>query len=84
MKMKFTEQEMKNFQSFLIETCEFTEEQIKAIDAQIQMTQDIYDSILSRCTEIGQEADNLFFRMLEEYPELLSKYAQKIQEEVNK
>lgn len=84
MKIQFTEQEMKNFQSFLIETCEFTKEQIKAIDCQIQMTQDIYDSILNRCTEIGHKADHLFFRMLEEYPELLSKYAQKIQEEVNK
>lgn len=75
--MKFTEQEMKNFQSFLIETFEFTEEQQRAIDFQTQMTQEIYNSLLDRCIQIGQDADPTFFRMLETYPNLLEAYAQK-------
>lgn len=47
------------------------------------MTQEIYDSILDRCMELGTAADDLFYRMLLEYPDFLSVYAQKIEDEVN-
>ena len=68
---------------FFIEIFELTDEQLAAIDYQIPMTQEIYDSILDRCMELGTAADDLFNRMLLEYPDFLSVYAQKIEDEVN-
>lgn len=59
-----------------------TEEQNLAIDRQIPMTQEIYDSILDRCTEIGSDAEELFFRMLSEYPEFMCNYADELLKEV--
>ena len=69
--------------NILIETFEFTDEELAAIDCQIPMTQEIYDSILDRCMELGTAADDLFYRMLLEYPDFLPVYAQKIEDEVN-
>ena len=80
--MEFTEKELKNFWSFLVETFEFTEEQNAAIDHQIPMTQEIYDSILDRCNEIGSDVEPLFLRMLTEYQDFMSVYADRIEEEV--
>lgn len=82
MERRFTEQELKNFRSFLIETLEFTEEQNGAIDGRTLMTQEIYDSILERCAEIGPEADSLFYRMLDEYPDMMAVNAARIEKEV--
>lgn len=73
----------KGLYNLLIETFEFTDEQLAAIDCQIPMTQEIYDSILDCCMELGTAADDLFYRMLLEYPDFLSVYAQKIEDEVN-
>ena len=73
----------KGFCNFLIETFEFTDEQLAAIDYQIPMTQEIYDSVLDRCMELGTAADDLFNRMLLEYPDFMSVYAQKIEDEMN-
>ena len=53
---------------FFIEIFEFTDKQLAAIDYQIPMTQEIYDSVLDRCMELGTAADDLFYRMLLEYP----------------
>lgn len=39
----------RNLEEFLTITFEFTDEQLAAIDYQIPMTQEIYDSILDRC-----------------------------------
>lgn len=82
MERRFTEQELKNFRSFLIETFEFTKEQNDAIDGRTLMTQEIYDSILERCEEIGPEADSLFYRMLDEYPDMMAVNAARIEKEV--
>ncbi|MBM6669013.1 hypothetical protein H6A64_14545 [Lacrimispora saccharolytica] len=68
---------------FFIEIFEFTDEQLAAIDYQIPMTQEIYDSVLDRCMELGTATDDLFNRMLLEYPDFMSVYAQKIEDEVN-
>lgn len=68
---------------FFIEIFEFTDEQLAAIDYQIPMTQEIYDSVLERCMELGTATDDLFNRMLLEYPDFMSVYAQKIEDEVN-
>ena len=57
---------------FFIEIFEFTDEQLAAIDYQIPMTQEIYDSILDRCMELGTAEDDLFYRMLLEYPDFLN------------
>lgn len=73
----------KGLYDFLIETFEFTDEQLAAIDCQIPMTQEIYNSILNRYAELGLPADDLFDRMLIEYPEFLSNYGQEIEDEVN-
>ncbi len=80
--MEFTEKELKNFWSFLVETFEFTEEQNDAIDHQIPMTQEIYNSILDRCNEIGSDVEPLFLRMLTEYQDFMSVYADRIIEEI--
>lgn len=68
---------------FFIEIFEFTDEQLAAIDYQIPMTQEIYNSVLDRCMEPGTAADDLFNRMLLEYPDFMSVYAQRIEDEVN-
>lgn len=66
----------------MVEVFGLTEEQNLAIDRQIPMTQEIYDSILDRCTEIGSDAEELFFRMLSEYPEFMCNYADELLKEV--
>ena len=80
--MKFTEKELKGIWSFLVETFEFTDEQNDAIDHQIPMTQELFNSIIDRCNELGSDTDALFFRMLDEYKEFANVYADKIIEEV--
>lgn len=82
MERRFTEQELKGINNFLVEVFGLTEEQNLAIDRQIPMTQEIYDSILDRCTEIGSDAEELFFRMLSEYPEFMCNYADELLKEV--
>lgn len=61
-----------NPRAFLVEIFEFTDKQLEAIDYQTQMTQTIYNSILNRCTELGSDANPLFFRMLREYSDLMT------------
>ena len=51
------------FCNFLIETFEFTDEQSEALDYQIPMTKEIYNSILDRCMELGLIDDDLFYRL---------------------
>ena len=80
--MEFTEKELKNFWCFLVETFEFDEEQTAAIDKQIPMTQELYNSIMDKCMEIGSEVDPLFYRMLDEYKDFMGVYADKILEEI--
>lgn len=81
--MEFTEKQLKNFWSFLVETFEFTEEQNAAIDHQIPMTQEIYNSILDRCNEIGSDLEPLFLRMLTEYQDFMSVYADRMEKELD-
>ena len=56
MEREFTKKELQAMMSFLIETFEFSEEQSAAIDHQIPMTQELFDSILDKCAEIGKDA----------------------------
>lgn len=80
--MEFTEKELKGFWSFLVETFEFTEEQNDAIDHQIPMTQELYNSIMDKCMEIGSDVAPLFHRLLIEYQNFMAVYADRIEEEV--
>lgn len=82
MEREFTKEELQGMCSFLIETFEFTEEQTAAIDHQIPMTQEMYDSILDRCSEIGRDTDNLFYRMLDEYPNFMAVRAERMLNEI--
>ncbi|CVI65057.1 hypothetical protein NDGK_00069 [Clostridiales bacterium CHKCI001] len=59
--MKNIEKLDKVLWSFLVETFEFIDEQTAAIDYRISMTQEIYDSILDRCMELGSSADRLSY-----------------------
>lgn len=72
----------RNLEEFLTITFEFTDEQLAAIDYQIPMTQEIYDSILDRCMMLGDSVDNLFYRLLVEYPDFMTVYANRIEQEV--
>ena len=69
--------------NLLIETVEFADEQLAAIDYQIPMIQEIYDSVLDRCMELGTVANDLFNRMLLELSDFMLVYAQKIEDEMN-
>ena len=80
--MKLSNQELKRAWGLLIEIFELSQEQTKAIDYQIPMTQEIYNSILDRCYEIGSDLEPLLFRMLSEYPDFSHNYAKHIQKEV--
>ena len=80
--MEFTEKELKGFWSFVVETFEFTEEQNNAINHQIPMTQELYNSIMDKCMEIGSDVDPLFHRLLIEYQDIMAVYADRIEEEV--
>lgn len=82
MEHKFTEKEMKGFWSFLVETFTLSEDETAAVCHQIPMTQDIYDSILDKCDEIGPDLDRLFYCMLKEYPEYTAVRAERIEERI--
>lgn len=81
--MEFNKEQMENLSSFLIETFAFTSEQTDAIDQQIPMTQELFESIIERCNELGSIADKTFYRLLDEYPDLTEVYGNKIERELN-
>lgn len=56
------------------------EDELKVLDGQIPMTQELFDSLCDRLSEIG--AQNEFFRLLNEYPDFLRNSADKIEEEL--
>ena len=58
--MELTREQMENLKSFLLETFAFTEEQNDAMDKQIPMTQELFESIIERCNELGSDADKIF------------------------
>lgn len=80
--MEFTEKEFKNLWSFIVESMEFTDEENAAIEHVIPMTQELFNSIIDKCNEIGSDVDPLFYRMLDEYKDFMCVYADKIEKEV--
>ena len=80
--MEFTEKQLKNLWSFIVESMEFTDEENAAIEHVIPMTQELFDPIMDKCMEIGSDVDPLFLRLMKEYEEFASVYADRIFEEV--
>lgn len=80
--MELTKEQMENLKSFLLETFAFTEEQNDAMDKQILMTQELFESIIERCNELGSDADKIFYRLLKEYPDLTGVYGAKIEKKL--
>ena len=70
--MDLTNEQMENLKSFLLETFAFTDEQTAAMDQQIPMTQEIFESILERCNELGSAADKTFIGSLKNIRILLT------------
>lgn len=80
--MKITDEQSKHLHSFMVEALAFTEEENQAIDHQIPMTQEIFDSILDKCMELGEVVDPLFDRMIEEFKDFMVVYADKIEKDI--
>lgn len=66
--------------NFLLEVFEFSDEEQLAIDRQQPMTQELFNSCIDKCMNFG--IDELFYRLLEEYPEFVTEYAKRIEEEI--
>lgn len=81
--MEFTEEQQRNLWSFIVESFEFSDEENAAIEHVIPMTQEIYNGILDKCNEIGSDVEPLFLRLLTEYPEFMSNYADRLEAELN-
>lgn len=47
------------------------------------MTQEIFESILERCNELGSSSDKIFYRLLRDYPDLTDVYGQKLEKELD-
>lgn len=60
----------------------FTREERHAMRKKIPMTQEIFDSILKKREEIGEEAEELAMQLMFKYPEFLEVTARQICEEV--
>lgn len=80
--MELTKEHLKNLKSFWLETFAFTEEQNDAMDKQIPMTQELFESIIERCDKLSSEADNILYQLLKEYPDLTRIYGAKIEKEM--
>lgn len=79
--MEYTEKQFENLWSFIVEAMEFTDEENSVIEHVIPMTQELFDSIMDKCMEIGSDVEPLFFRLMKEYEEFSDVYADKIIEE---
>lgn len=59
----------------------FTREERKAMKKKIPMTQELFDTIVEKCGYIGSSADEIFYTMLEQYPEQLRVNSERIANE---
>ena len=71
--MEYDEKTQQALDSFLFTTFNFSEEQLQAIDQQIEMTLEMFVSILERCHELKRYADILSSRIKKEHPNLADK-----------
>ena len=59
----------------------FSLEELQSINHERIMTQSVFNSILDKCMEV--DADELFYRLLNEYPKFLAEYANPILQEID-
>lgn len=59
----------------------FTREERRAMRKKISMTQEIFDSIMKKREEIGEEAEDLSLQLMLKYPDFLEVNARRICEE---
>lgn len=76
----FTNGQIKRAEEFLDVSVLLTDEELQALDKQISMTQELFDRLCDRLSEIGAHSE--FFRLLNEYPEFLKISADKIEKEL--
>lgn len=68
------------FDEFLKATFLLDEDELKALDKQTPMTQEMFDHLCERLTEIG--TDRLAIELMLDYPDLLQKSADRIEKEL--
>lgn len=72
--------EKRNIDELLIVIFKFSDEELAAIDEQQPMTQELYNSCLDKCMQLG--TDNLFYELLNKYPQFMTEYAKTIEAEI--
>ena len=60
----------------------YSRKERQAMRKKIQMTQEIFDSIMKKREEIGEEAEELTFQLMIKYPDFLEVNAKKLCEEL--
>ena len=78
--MAVTKTKLDKFDEFLKATFLLNEDELKALDKQTPMTQDMFEHLCERLTEIG--TDRLAIQLMLDYPDLLQKSADRIEEEL--
>lgn len=78
--MDVTNTKLDRFEEFLKATFLLDEDELKALDKQMPMTQEMFDHLCSRLTEIG--ADRLAIELMLDYPDLLQKSSDRIEKEL--
>lgn len=73
------EKQQDNLFSFIY----FNEMQLDAINGRIKMTQELFDSIQQRRTEIGPVLENIADEIFFKYPEFAKCYGDKLEKELN-
>lgn len=78
--MALEKRKVDKFEEFLKATFLLDEDELKALDKQMPMTQEMFDHLCSRLTEIG--ADRLAIELMLDYPDLLQKSSDRIEKEL--
>ena len=60
----------------------YSRKERQAMRKKIRMTQEIFDSIMKKREEIGEEAEELTFQLMIKYPDFLEVNAKKLCEEL--
>lgn len=76
-----TSEQKERLQSFFAVTFALNEKELEAIDGVTPMTQELFDSIVDKCT--GCEFDAFIYALLLKYPEFLKNHAERIEAELD-
>lgn len=78
--MDVTSMKVDKFEEFLKATILLDEDELKALNKQITMSQEMFEHLCERLTEIG--TDRLAIELMLEYPDLLQNLADRIEKEL--